>query len=113
ERQRAIAQPFADWGLPTPQAIASVRAALPNIFVIGSGGIRNGVDAAKAIRLGADLVGQAAGILGPALDSTEAVIEAYGVTIEQLRISCFCAGVGDLQALRQVPLLPANGVFAS
>ncbi|MBS9719086.1 type 2 isopentenyl-diphosphate Delta-isomerase [Tianweitania sp. BSSL-BM11] len=113
DRQRAIAEPFADWGLPTPRAIASVRASLPDMFVIGSGGIRNGVDAAKAIRLGADLVGQAAGILGPALDSTEAVIEAYKITIEQLRISCFCTGAADLQALRQVSLLSSDGIFPS
>ena len=108
ERQRAIAEPFADWGISTPSAISAVRASLPNIFVIGSGGVRNGVDAAKAICLGADLVGQAAGILGAALDSTEAVIEAYGVTIEQLRICCFCTGAANLAALRQVPLLPSN-----
>jgi isopentenyl-diphosphate delta-isomerase len=113
EKQRAIAAPFADWGIPTPQAIAAVRSALPHIFVIGSGGIRNGVDAAKAIRLGANLVGQAAAVLGSALDSTQAVIEAYSITIEQLRVACFCTGANNLAALRQVPLLSKDGVFAS
>jgi isopentenyl-diphosphate delta-isomerase len=113
EEQRAIAAPFVDWGIPTPQAIAAVRSALPHIFVIGSGGIRNGVDAAKAIRLGANLVGQAAAVLEPALVSTEAVIEAYSITIEQLRIACFCTGAHDLAALRQASLLPENGVSVS
>ena len=113
ETQRAVAAPFADWGIPTPQAIAAVRSALPHIFVIGSGGIRNGVDAAKAIRLGANLVGQAAGVLGPALESTQAVIEAYSITIEQLRVACFCTGANNLAALRQVPLLSKDSVFVS
>lgn len=113
ERQRAIAQPFADWGIPTPDAIRAVRASLPDIFVIGSGGIRNGVDAAKAIRLGANLVGQAAAVLGAALDSTDAVIEAYSITIEQLRIACFCTGAANLDGLRRLPLLPVQGGSAS
>jgi len=111
KRQQAIAAPFADWGIPTARALQSARAALPDIFVIGSGGIRNGVDAAKAIRLGADLVGQAAAILGQALDSTEAVVDAYEITIEQLRIACFCTGSRDLAALQRAPLTTSHGVL--
>jgi isopentenyl-diphosphate delta-isomerase len=106
-QQRAIAQAFASWGIPSAQAIASVRRACPDAHLIASGGIRDGIDAAKAIRLGADLVGQAAGVLEAALIGPEAVIAHFNVLIQQLRIACFCTGSADLAALAQAPLLPA------
>lgn len=106
-QQRAIAQAFASWGIPSAQAIASVRRACPDAHLIASGGIRDGIDAAKAIRLGADLVGQAAGVLEAAMIGPEAVVEHFNVLIQQLRIACFCTGSADLAALAQAPLLPA------
>lgn len=105
-RQRAIAQAFAGWGIPSAQAIASVRRACPGAHLIASGGIRDGIDAAKAIRLGADLVGQAAGVLDAALIGPQAVIDHFQVLIQQLRIACFCTGSADLAALARAPLLP-------
>lgn len=102
---RAVALAFAEWGTPTAQAVLSVRQALPRVGLIASGGIRDGVDAAKAIRLGADLVGQAAGVLEAATRSTEAVIEHFEVVIRQLRIACFCTGSANLAQLRSARLL--------
>lgn len=102
---KAHALAFADWGIPTATAIARVRAACPDAVVIGSGGVRDGVDAAKAIRLGADVVGQAAGVLQAATTSTEAVVDHFQVLIRQLRTVCFCTGSANLQALRKAPLL--------
>ncbi|MDB5473334.1 MAG: type 2 isopentenyl-diphosphate Delta-isomerase [Devosia sp.] len=102
--QAAIARAFADWGLPTAQAIRQVRLACPSATLIGSGGIRHGIDAAKAIRLGADLVAQAAGVLDAATHSAEAVTSHFSVFIAQLRIACFCTGSAHLAALRQAPL---------
>ncbi len=96
---------FADWGIPTAVAIAQVRAACPDIVLIGSGGVRDGLDAAKAIRLGADLVGQAAGVLQAATVSTDAVVEHFQVVIRQLRTACFCTGSANLHDLRRAPLL--------
>jgi len=104
ERQRRVAQAFAGWGIPTADAIAAVRAACPGAVVIGSGGIRDGLDAAKAIRLGADLVGQAAALLEAATRSAEAVVEEVSIIVEQLRIACFCTGSADLAALRRAPI---------
>lgn len=75
--------------------------------MIASGGIRDGIDAAKAIRLGADLVGQAAGVLDAALIGPQAVVDHFQVLIQQLRIACFCTGSADLAALARAPLLPA------
>ncbi|WGM31605.1 type 2 isopentenyl-diphosphate Delta-isomerase [Brevundimonas sp. NIBR11] len=95
---------FADWGNPTATAIAQVRAVCPDIVLIGSGGVRDGVDAARAIRLGADIVGQAAGVLQAATVSTEAVVAHFQTVIRQLRTVCFCTGSASLQALRTAPL---------
>jgi isopentenyl-diphosphate delta-isomerase len=101
-----VAGAFAGWGIPTSEAIREVRAALPNITLIGSGGIRSGVDMAKAIALGADLCGAAKPALGPAVDErgAEAVIENLQAYINELRIAMFCSGCPDLAALRQLEL---------
>lgn len=102
---KAHALAFADWGVPTARAIEAVRATCPQGLIIGSGGVRDGVDAAKAIRLGADIVGQAAGLLQAATVSTEAVVEHLEVVIRQLRTACFCTGSANLKALRQAEIL--------
>jgi isopentenyl-diphosphate delta-isomerase len=104
-RQRAIAEAFAGWGIPTALAIAQVRQVCPDVLLVGSGGVRDGIDAAKAIRLGADLVGQAAGVLDAALLGPEAVVEHFQILAEQLRIACFCTGSANLAELAQAPLL--------
>ncbi|MFV0454493.1 MAG: type 2 isopentenyl-diphosphate Delta-isomerase [Pseudomonas sp.] len=107
-QQRAVAEAFAGWGIPTAQAIAEVRRACPDAILIGSGGIRDGIDAAKAIRLGADLVGQAAAVLESALVSGEAVAMHFQTLIEQLRIVCFCTGSANLAELAKAPLLDSR-----
>ena len=101
---KAHAAAFADWGIPTAHAIAEVRAACPRAMIIGSGGVADGVDAARAIRLGADMVGQAAGVLAAATVSTEAVVEHFQTVIRQLRTVCFCTDSANLTALRKAPL---------
>lgn len=101
---KAHAAAFADWGIPTARAIAEARAACPKTLIIGSGGIADGVDAAKAIRLGADMVGQAAGVLTAATVSTEAVVAHFQTVIRQLKTVCLCTGSPNLTALRKAPL---------
>ncbi|PWJ87464.1 isopentenyl-diphosphate delta-isomerase [Mesorhizobium loti] len=106
DADRAVAMAFADWGIPTPASVQAVRRALPTVKLIASGGIRDGVDVAKAIRLGADIAGQAAGVLRAATVSTEAVVAHFEIVIRQLAVACFCTGSADLAALRQARLLP-------
>ncbi|WP_029214761.1 type 2 isopentenyl-diphosphate Delta-isomerase [Kallotenue papyrolyticum] len=103
---RAIAATFAGWGIPTAEAIREVRAALPTITLIGSGGIRSGLDVAKALALGADLAGSAAPHLFSATHDggVQTIIAGLRAMIEELRITMFCVGAGDLAALRQTPL---------
>ncbi|WP_031355625.1 alpha-hydroxy-acid oxidizing protein, partial [Mesorhizobium sp. LSJC265A00] len=105
---RAVAMAFADWGIPTPASVQAVRRALPAVKLIASGGISDGVDVAKAIRLGADIAGQAAGVLRAATLSTEAVVAHFEIVIRQLAVACFCTGSADLAALRQARLLPSH-----
>ncbi len=95
-----VANTFADWGIPTAVAVKQVRAACPKATVIASGGIRTGIDVAKALHLGADLAGQAAGLLHAANDTPDALIEHFEAIIEELRITCFCTGSADLTALK-------------
>ncbi len=98
--EAAVASAFVDWGQPTAYAISAMRKTLPDIFIIGSGGVRNGVDAAKAIRMGANIVGQAASVLRSATSSPEAVADHFEVMSAQLRVACFCTGSSNLADLK-------------
>jgi isopentenyl-diphosphate Delta-isomerase len=106
ENGARVAGAFAGWGIPTTEAIKAVRFALPDVALIGSGGIRSGVDIAKAIALGANLCGTAKPALGPAVEErgAAAVVEGLQVYIDELRVAMFCSGCGDLAALGQVTL---------
>jgi isopentenyl-diphosphate delta-isomerase len=94
----AVAAPFADWGTPTVdalrEAVAAVGLALP---VIASGGVRDGVDVARCLALGAAAVGIARPMLLAA--RAERAVDALGVLIEQLRIATWCAGAPSAAAL--------------
>ncbi len=106
---RAIAEPFADWGVPTAYAVAEARRVCPQSTIIASGGVRHGLDVARAIRVGADLAGTAAGVLDAALTSAEAVVTHFQGVIGALRVACFCTGSTTLADLRQARLiLPAG-----
>jgi isopentenyl-diphosphate delta-isomerase len=95
---------FADWGIPTEEALISVRRALPDIPLIASGGIRTGVDMAKSIALGADLAGLGQPLLAAALESADKVVELLSGVIYEIKVSMLCVGAKDLGQLRQAPL---------
>jgi isopentenyl-diphosphate delta-isomerase len=104
---RRIAATFADWGIPTAESIQMARQGAPELTLIASGGIRTGVEAAKAIALGADAVALATPFLQPATVSPAAVGDKIREILEELRTAMFCAGAGNLQELKSVPLLKA------
>jgi isopentenyl-diphosphate Delta-isomerase len=93
---------LADWGVPTAQAVIEVRQALPDVPLVASGGIRTGMDAAKAIALGADVVAVARPLLAPAIASASATRSWLQHFIDELRICLHGCGAGDLAALRAV-----------
>lgn len=99
-----LANAFSDWGIPTALAVEEARAACADATIIASGGIKNGIDIAKAIRLGADMAGQAAGLLQAANTSPEALCAHFETVIQELRICCFCTGAKDLAALKEVEI---------
>jgi isopentenyl-diphosphate delta-isomerase len=100
ETLRRIAKAFADWGIPTAEALRMVRTGAPGLPLIASGGLRTGIEAAKALSLGAAAVGVASPFLKSAAASSEEVIAEIDQFTLELRIAMFCAGAGDLGALR-------------
>lgn len=101
--QQAVAAAFADWGIPTAEALAAAREALRgfrHLPLIASGGLRNGVDAAKCFALGAHLAGMASPFLRAAVESESQVESLIRVFERQLRIAMFATGTRNLTELR-------------
>ena len=95
-----IAEAFGDWGYATPRGTAALRAALPDVPLVASGGIRNGVHVAKALALGANLAGLALPFLRAADESDAAVAALIDELVTALRIALFATGSRRLGELR-------------
>lgn len=100
-----VARAFADWGIPTSDSIMYSREAAPELPVFASGGLRDGVDIAKCIALGASLGGIAGPFLKATVQSIDAVRDLIWELSTQLRVAMFASGAVDIEALQHTELL--------
>ena len=111
EAQRATQQgkpysrTFSDWGISTEEALVGVRAALPQVELVASGGIRSGLDIAKSIALGADMAALGQPLLAAALESPQEVVKFISGIIHELKVAMLCVGAANLETLRRMPLV--------
>lgn len=103
EGQSRLSDLFSEWGILTSESIVQCKT-VKGARIIGSGGVRNGIEMAKTIALGADLVGMALPFLRPAIKSAEAVEECLETLIGELKVAMFCTGSQNIQQLKRVTL---------
>jgi isopentenyl-diphosphate delta-isomerase len=90
---------FQDWGLPTPTALRLLRPYRDRVSLIASGGIRSGLDMAKAVVLGAKLCGLASPFLQPATRSVEHAREVIRRLRKEFVTAMFLLGAGSIDAV--------------
>ena len=103
--QRRLGRTFADWGIPTADCLVEIKNADLNVPLIASGGLRNGLEVAKAIALGANLAGLAFPFLQAADRSPEALEELVQILIAEIKTVLFCTGNKNLLQLQQSSML--------
>lgn len=100
-RKARLGRTFWDWGIPTPDCVRDVRAALPKVPLVATGGLRTGLDAARALALGADVAGFAGHMFRAAAEGRETAVQEAGLLVEELRTACFLTGSGTPEELRK------------
>lgn len=100
-----LGRTFADWGIPTAECLVEINELYPHFPLIASGGLRNGVDVAKAIALGADLGGLAFPFLQAASESLEVLHERVELLLKELTTVLFCTGNKTLEDLKNNDVL--------
>ncbi|WP_409251938.1 type 2 isopentenyl-diphosphate Delta-isomerase [Bacillus sp. SCS-153A] len=95
------AESFRDWGIPTSESLLQIRRDNPDVALFASGGMKNGVEAAKAIALGADMAGFGRSLLPYAAAADEEALDGQFQRIEfELRAAMFGIGVPSIQQLK-------------
>ena len=104
EQKAKLGKTFWDWGIPTVISLVEVSS-IPGIDVIASGGIRTGLDVAKALALGADLTGIALPLLKPATEDSKQVKIILRNLIEELKTAMFLTGATDINEMKKTPVV--------
>jgi isopentenyl-diphosphate delta-isomerase len=102
--QRRLGDVFWDWGIQTAIGVAEVSQSV-NIPIIASGGIRDGVEMAKTLALGATLTSLSQPVLQAAVEGVEETKEVLSLLMEELRNAMFLVGANSVQAFKKVPLV--------
>lgn len=102
---------FNEWGYTTVECLHMMQREFPEQCCWASGGVRHGLDVAKALCLGANAVGIAGRFLKPATESTEAVVATMQQFMDELRIACFGMGIKSIHHLEKQLLW--DGCYAS
>jgi isopentenyl-diphosphate delta-isomerase len=110
DAQRRLGYVFWDWGIPTAVSVVEVSQTV-SIPVIASGGIRNGLDAAKALALGGSLTSLSQPVLRAALKGVKETVRALSLLIDELRNGMFLVGADSVKALQETPIV-INGKTA-
>lgn len=110
EFTRQLAATFFGWGIPTAESILNVKRAVPGMLIFASGGIKDGLDIAKCIALGATLGGMAGNFLKAAAVSTEKAIEMMKLVKRQIEVTMFACGVKEIRNLDNGKLVEHNGM---
>ena len=99
DEERAGAEEFADWGIPTALLLASCGNSTQRL--LASGGIRTGMDAAKALAMGAELAGFALPVIRAVVSGgAPAVVGLFRAMEKTLRTVMMLSGsrtIGDLR----------------
>ncbi|MEB3295859.1 MAG: type 2 isopentenyl-diphosphate Delta-isomerase [Synechococcales bacterium] len=106
--QRRLGETFADWGISTADCLVQVRQVAPTIPLIASGGLRNGLEMAKCIALGADLAGLALPFLQAAHESADALDQLVQFLTAELKVAMFCTGTQTIAQLQTQRLEKIN-----
>ena len=99
EFTRELAATFVGWGIPTAESILNVKKVVPDMTIFASGGLKDGLDIAKCIALGATLGGMAGQFLKAAAVSTEKAVEMMKLTKRQIEVTMFACGIEKLGGL--------------
>jgi isopentenyl-diphosphate delta-isomerase len=102
ERMECIGKALWSWGIPTACSLVEVRTASKG-KVIASGGLRNGLEVAKALTLGADAVGIAKPFLQKAVEGEEALERYIEMIIDETKICMFLVGAQNLAEMSKAP----------
>lgn len=98
---QAIGQSFNHWGISTVESLLAAREIKTNYEVWASGGVRSGVDVAKALALGASMVGVAQPFMDAALKGVPALMQLMAQMEQELKISMFCLGIDRLEGFQK------------